>query len=138
MGRPLKMTETVGSSLKVGVLGNTSQTGNQLQFTGFVAGGTAKTGYASRQSGSKTFKVTTADGTADLVLTADSGANLVAGQCQLTATDSAGGTYFVSKISANHVTIGKLGSGTQFPLNSKVVWVTSGPVINVSVSLPVA
>ena len=31
MGRPLKLTETVEGTLKVGALGDTSQTGNQIQ-----------------------------------------------------------------------------------------------------------
>lgn len=138
MGRPLKLTETVDSKLKVGAIGNTAQSGNQIQFTGFVTGGSANTGYASRQTGSKTFKITTTDGTADLLLVARPSGSLSAGQCQLTATDSAGGTYYVSKITANHVTIGALGTGSQFSVGEKALWVFSGPVLNTSVSIPSA
>ena len=135
MGRPLKLTETVDSTLKVGQIGNTSQTGNQIQFTGFVTGGSANTGYASRQTGAKTFKITTTDGTADLALTAVASGSLTAGQCQLTATDSAGGTYYVSKITNNYVTLVP-NDGTQFSSGERAQWVFSGPVNGVSVSIP--
>jgi hypothetical protein len=138
MGRPLKLTESVNGTLKVGQIGNTSQSGSQIQFTGFVTGGSAKTGYATKQTGSTTFKITTADGTEDLKLTAVASGSLTAGQCQLTATDSASGTYYVSKITNNYVTIGALGTGTQFAVGAKALWVTSGPTINVSVSIPTA
>jgi hypothetical protein len=137
MGRPLKLTETVDSTLKVGQIGNTSQTGNQIQFTGFVTGGAAKTGYASRQTGAKTFKVTTADGTADLLLTAQASSSLSAGECQLTATDSDGDTYYVSKITNNYVTLVP-NDGSQFSSGARAQWVTSGPVDGVSVSIPTA
>jgi hypothetical protein len=137
MGRPLKLTETVDSTLKVGQIGNTSQTGNQIQFTGFVTGGAAKTGYASRQTGAKTFKVTTADGTADLLLTAQASGSLSAGECQLTATDSDGDTYYVSKITNNYVTLVP-NDGSQFSSGARAQWVTSGPVDGVSVSIPTA
>lgn len=137
MGRPLKLTETVDGQLKVGAIGDTAQSGNQIQFTGFVTGGSAVVGYASRQTGAKTFKITTADGTQDLQLIADASGNLVAGQCQLTATDSASGTYYVSKITNNYVTL-EPGTGTQFASGTRALWVTSGPTLNVSVSIPVA
>ena len=135
MGRPLKLTETVGGTLKVGQIGDTAQSGNQIQFTGFVTGGSANTGYASKQTGSKTFKITTGDGTADLVLTAVASGSLAAGECQLTATDSAGGTYYVSKITNNYVTLVPA-TGSQFSSGEKALWVFSSPVANVSVSIP--
>lgn len=138
MGRPLKLTKTVNGSVKTGIIGNTSLTGSQIRFTGYVTGGSANTGYASKQTGSTTFKITTTDGTADLKLTAVASGSLTAGQCQLTATDSAGGTYYVSKITNNYVTIGALGTGSQFEVGDKALWVTSGPTINVSVSIPTA
>lgn len=146
MGRPLKLAETVDSNVKApannttGTIGNTSVTGTtQIQFTGFVTGGSAKTGYATAQKGNKTFKITTADGTADLLLTAVASGSLTAGQCQLTATDSAGGTYYVSKITSRYVTLGALGTGTQFSAGQRALWVASGSEASgVSVSIPLA
>lgn len=146
MGRPLKLSETVGSSLKApaanttGTIGNTANTGaTQIQFTGFVTGGSANTGYATRQTGATTFKITTTDGTEDLKLTAVRAVALTAGQCQLTATDSAGGTYYVSKITSRYVTIGDLGTGSQFAVGDRALWVASGSEsAGVSVSIPLA
>jgi len=138
MGRPLKTAETVSTKLKVGAIGDTGLAGNQIQFYGFVTGGSAKTGYAVSQKGTRTFKITTADGTADLLLVAKASGSLAAGECQITATDSVGGTYYVSRISANNVTIGVLGTGTQFSVGAKVPWVFTGAVLNTSVALAAA
>jgi len=144
MGRPLKLAETVDGNLKVpsantsGTIGDTALAGaTQIQFTGFVTGGSANTGYASKQTGSKTFKVTTSDGTEDLLLTAVASGSLTAGQCQLTATDSAGGTYYVSKITSRYVTLVP-NDGTQWTSGQRALWVASGPVLNTSVSIPMA
>lgn len=145
MGRPLKLSETVTSVLKEpaantsGTIGNTSNTGaTQIQFTGFVTGGSAKTGYASKQTGSKTFKITTSDGTEDLLLTAVASGSLTAGQCQLTATDSDGGTYYVSKITSRYVTLVR-NDGTQFSNGDRSLWVASGSEESgVSVSIAMA
>ena len=145
MGRPLKLSETVDSSLKApaagttGTIGNTANTGaTQIQFTGFVTGGSANTGYAIRQTGSKTFRITTTDGTGDLLLTAVASGSLTAGQCQLTATDSAGGTYYVSKITSRYVTLVP-NDGTQFSSGDRALWVASGSEsAGVSVSIPLA
>ena len=137
MGRPLKMTETVSGSLKVGVLGDTSQAGNQIQFIGFVTSGSANNGYATAQKGATTFKITTSDGTEDLVLTTVASGSLTAGQCQLTATDSASGTYYVSKITSNFVTLVPV-TGSQFASGDRATWVTSSPSAGVSVSIVTA
>lgn len=137
MGRPLKLTKAVDSTTKVGQIGDTSQAGNQIQFTGFVTGGSANTGYASRQTGAKTFKITTSDGTADLLLTAQASGSLSAGECQLTATDSDGNTYYVSKITNNWATLVP-NDGTQFSSGARARWVYSGPASGVSVSIPAA
>ena len=145
MGRPLKLAETVAGILKLpaanttGTIGDTALSGStQIQFTGYVTGGSANTGYASKQTGSKTFKVTTSDGTEDLLLTAVASGSLAAGQCQLTATDSAGGTYYVSKITSRYVTLVP-NDGTQWSSGQKALWVASGSeVLNTSVSIPLA
>lgn len=138
MGRPLKTAEIVSGALKVGAIGDTALAGNQIQFNGFITGGSAKAGSAIAQKGTRTFKITTADGTADLFLVAKASGSLLAGECQITATDSAGGTYYVNRISANNVTIGALGTGTQFAVGTKVPWVFVGPVLNTSVALAAA
>ncbi|CAB4129421.1 hypothetical protein UFOVP116_2 [uncultured Caudovirales phage] len=101
MGRPLKLTKTVDSTLKVGVIGDTAQPGTQIQVTAFIPGGTAPvTGYIVKQIGSRRFKVTTADGTGICTLTTDA---VVEGTCSITATTEAGATFSVSKITAKRV-----------------------------------
>ena len=145
MGRPLKLAETVDSTAKspaagtTGTIGNTSAAGStQIQFTGFVSGGSANTGYATRQTGSKTFKITTSDGTQDLLLTAVASGSLTAGQCQLTATDSDANTYYVSKITSRYVTLVP-NDGTQFSSGQRALWVASGSEVSgESVSIPLA
>ena len=146
MGRPLKLSETVSGALKApatnttGTIGNTGNSGStQIQFTGFVTGGSANTGYAIAQKGSKRFRITTGDGTETLQLTAVASGTLTAGECQLTATDSDGNTYYVSKITSRYVTIGALGTGSQFAVGDRALWVASGSeVLNTSVSIPLA
>jgi len=145
MGRPLKLSETVDSKLKApaanttGTIGNTSNAGStQIQFTGFVTGGSANTGYATKQAGAKTFKITTSDGTENLLLTAVASGSLTAGQCQLTATDSNGDTYYVSKITSRYVTLVP-NDGSEFTSGQRALWVASGSEVDgVSVSIPLA
>lgn len=145
MGRPLKLSETVNGALKApaanttGTIGNTGNTGStQIQFTGFVTGGSAGNGYAIAQKGSKRFRITTGDGTETLQLTAAASGSLVAGQCQLTATDSDGGEYYVSKITSRYVTLVP-NDGTQFASGQRALWVASGSEVEgVSVSIPLA
>ena len=145
MGRPIKLAETVDGNVKTpsanttGTIGNTSVTGStQIQFTGFVTSGSANTGYATAQKGNKTFKITTSDGTEDLILTPVASGALAAGQCQLTATDSDGDTYNVSKISSRYVTLTPV-DGTQFTTGQRALWVASGSEESgVSVSIPMA
>ena len=135
MGRPLKLTKTVATTLKVGQIGDTALAGSQIQFTGFVTGGSANTGFASKQSATRTFRITTSDGTERLRLVPAASGSLAAGQCQLTATDSAGGTYHVSKITRNLVTLVPV-TGTQFASGERAKWVFSGPTLDFSVSIP--
>ena len=145
MGRPIKTARIVSGNLKepaantTGTIGDTALAGStQIQFTGFVTGGSANTGPANSQKGSKTFNITTSDGTEDLILTAVASGSLAAGQCQLTATDSNGDTYNVSKITSRYVTLDPV-DGTEFASGERATWVASGSeVAGVSVSIPLA
>jgi hypothetical protein len=147
MGRPLKMTETVvgvgGNTLKVGAIGNTNQTGNQIQLSAFLplntdtvnyisgSGGTsARASYILKQKSSRRFTCVNATdgvGICKLVVSSPS-----AGECRITATDSAGGTYYVSKISGKKATLIRA-TGTQFADGASVAWNLIGAVLNQSV-----
>jgi hypothetical protein len=102
----------------------------------FVTSGSANATTNIIQKGNKKFRVTTSDGTETCVLTSVASGSLGAGQCQITGTDSAGGTYFASKITGRHFHVGALGTGSQFAVGDKALLVASGPVENVSLSVP--
>ena len=146
MGRPLKLTETVSGTLKVGAIGDTAQTGNQIQVTAYLppntstdyisgSGGTgARSSYIKRQRSSKRFTcVNSTDGTGicKLVTTAP-----VAGECRMFATDSGGGTYYVSKISGRKATLVQYGAGAwQFANGTSVAWVLVSPTATKNVQI---
>jgi hypothetical protein len=138
MGRPLKKQVGVPANTS-GTIGPTGGAGStQIQFTGVVTGGSANTGGANSQKGAKTFNITTSDGTEDLLLVAVASGSLTDGQCQLTATDSDAGTYYVSKLTSNYVTLVP-NDGVQFTSGQRAKWVASGSEVSgVSVSIPLA
>ena len=125
MGRPLNKRN----------LGDTGATGSQIQVSADVDGNGAANGYIEAQKGSKRFKVTTAAGTAVCgIVTAAAAAE---GEVAITMTDSAGGTYFVSKISGRTCSM-VANTGTQFSDGTKVAWNNSAAVVNESVIITVA
>jgi len=142
MGRPIKSAETVGGTSKVASsgttlpIGSSALGGNQIIMKAYVTGGSAQDTTNVIQKGNKKFRVTTATGTETCVLTSVVHGSLAAGQCQITGTDSAGGTYFASKITGRHFHVGALGTGSQFAVGDKALLVASGPVENVSLSVP--
>ena len=142
MGRPIKSAETVGGTSKVASsgttlpIGSSGLGGNQIIMKAFVTGGSAQDTTNVIQKGNKKFRVTTATGTETCVLTSVVHGSLAAGQCQITGTDSAGGTYFASKITGRHFHVGALGTGSQFAVGDRALLVASGPAENVSLSVP--
>ena len=142
MGRQIKSAETVGGTSKVAAantalpIGSSGLSGNQMIMQAFVTSGSANATTNIIQKGNKKFRVTTSDGTETCVLTSVASGSLSAGQCQITGTDSAGGTYFASQITGRHFVVGALGTGSQFAVGDKALLVASGPVENVSVSVP--
>lgn len=142
MGRPIKSAETVGGTSKVAAantalpIGSSGLSGNQMIMQAFVTSGSANATTEIIQKGNKKFRVTTSDGTETCVLTAVVHGSLAAAQCQITGTDSDGGTYFASQITGRHFVVGALGTGSQFAVGDKALLVASGPVENVSLSVP--
>ena len=142
MGRPIKSAETVGGTSKIRSngtalpIGSSGLAGNQIIMKGFVDGASAQDTTNIIQKGTKKFRCTTAGGTETLTLVAVVHGSITSGQCHITGTDSAGGTYFASKITGRHFHVGALGTGSQFSVGDKALMVASGPVENVSVSVP--
>ena len=120
MGRPLNKRN----------LGDTGDTGSQISVSADVDGVAGVAGYIVRQRGSKRFEVTTAAGTAvcSLVASATTGQ----GTMSINVTDSALGTYYVSKISSRTCTV-EPNTGTEFSAGDKVVWNRDAAVLNESV-----
>lgn len=103
-----------------GALGSsTNQENAIIAYAKTTSGGTSKPADIIKQRSTTRFKVTTADGTAICKL--KSSAVSAAGEMTITATDSAGGTYFVTKIGAHKCTVIQ-GTGSQFDDGSSVPW----------------
>lgn len=104
-----------------------------LIFAKTTSGGTSQVGDILAQKGRSSFLIKTADGTARCTL--KSSAVSAAGECTITATDSASGTYFVTKISAHRCTVVP-GTGTQFTSGQSVPWTFGNASNGVSVKIP--
>lgn len=101
---------------------------------------TARTSTILKQEASHRYLVQNSDGDGQCKLTAS--ASLTAGQMSITATDSVGGTYYVTKLTSRKalLTPTAAGGGTQFPSGTYAKWLRSSagsPVLNVSVTIPV-
>jgi hypothetical protein len=92
----------------------------------------SKIGDIVRQVGARRFKVRTADGVAVCSLK-DSAVSSV-GEMTITATDSDGGTYFVTKITAHKVSLTQ-GTGEQFATGSSIPWTFGAAVEGYSVKV---
>ena len=125
MGRPLNKRN----------IGDTAGAGAQIAVAADVDGNGSAAGYIVAQKGSKRFKVYTAAGTEVCALVAE--IPTAAKKFSISATDSAGGTYFVSKISGRTATLVQ-NTGTQFTSKSKVAWNLSAAELNKSVILAIA
>ena len=123
-------TGTQGTLTLTGVL--TTGATNAIAISAYVPGGSsAVAGDIVAQKGSKTYRVTTAQGTGECVLVA--AAIPTEGQMNITATDSAGGTYYVKKLT-NRTVVVVPATGSQFAEDAKVKWADSA-VINESVAI---
>lgn len=123
MGRPLKASKTVNGVAILGAIGKASEPGEQLKMSAFVTGGSALDTNDIVQKGTHRFRCTTYDGTEICTLVAKAPGALVAGECCLEAADQQGNTYYVSRISANWIEIGALGTGSQVAVGDRVQWV---------------
>lgn len=118
---------TVALTADSGPVGSSTNQENAIvPYAKTTDGGSSKPADIIKQVGSKRFQVRTADGVAICALK-DSAASST-GEMTITATDSAGGTYFVTKISNRKATIVQ-NTGTQFGSGVTVAW-TFGDAVN--------
>ena len=96
------------------------------------AGAEVTTGDIIKQVSGRRYKVQTSGGVGvcKLVTTADLGVN----EMSITATDSAGGTYFVRKLTARKAVL-VAGTGTQFATGTTAMWTFGSAVVNTTVTI---
>lgn len=85
-----------------------------------------------RQVGTRSYVVETSDGVGRCTL--KSSAATAAGEMNIIATDSASGTYYVTKLTNRKAWITR-GTGTEFATGDVVAWTLGSAVLNTSVSI---
>lgn len=126
------ITFATGGADATGTAVVTATRTNAISVTAFVTGGSNLVADIEAQKAAKRFKVTTTTGTEVCALVT---ATPAAGkQMRITAVDSNGDTYFISKISARTCTVVR-GTGTEFAEGAKVKWTKGSAVLNDSVSI---
>ena len=124
-------------------------TANTIQANAFIS--VASGGLGGRLSditsvkGSRRYRVTNNEGTDTVrliksteVAAANTGVGPhAAGLMTISATDSAGGTYFVTKLDGRTVTVSPAGAapGGQFAANAQAIWSVNAAVLNTTVKL---
>jgi fibronectin-binding autotransporter adhesin len=137
-----------GGSL-LSVLAAAVTTANTIQANAFIS--VASGGLGGRLSditsvkGSRRYRVTNDQGTDTVrliksteVAAANTGVGPhAAGLMTISATDSAGGTYFVTKLDGRTATVSPAGAtpGGEFAANAQVIWSMNAAVINTTVKL---
>ena len=126
-------TGTLGTTTLTAVL--TTGTQDVIAATAFLLGGSNLSADMIAQKGDITYRVETADGIGECSLVNDDPA--AAGEMAIIATDSASGTYYVTKLYNNTVRLDPTnGTGVQFGLGDKVEWAKDGvAVVNYSVDI---
>jgi hypothetical protein len=124
--------ETTGTATAVLTSGASARV-NGIAAYAFVTGGSNKLADIIKQDSATKYKVRTADGVMVCSLVTDGVAN-AAGEMTITATDSAGGTYFVKKLTARQAVIVR-NTGTQFVTGQRVKWTFGSAVEGTTVTV---
>jgi hypothetical protein len=104
-----------------GVISTTGNQENAIVMTAFLTGGSATTVDIIRQVSGRRYKVT--DGTRTGVVQLQSTLADAAGECSIAATDSAGGEYFVTKLTGRKATVTRAGgSGWLYATGQAAPW----------------
>lgn len=82
-------------------------------------GGSSKVADIVKQTGSKRYRVTTADGTVDAYLKASAATS--ASEMTIVGTDEASGTYFITKLTSHSALVTR-GTGTVHATGARVGW----------------
>ena len=123
---------TIVLTADTGAVGSSTNQENAILAYANTTNNGSKVADIIKQRSTKRFKVKTADGTA--ICTLKSSAVSATGDMTIIATDSAGGTYYVTKIGARRCTLTQ-GTGTQFATDSSIPWTFGSAVLNTSVKI---
>jgi hypothetical protein len=105
-----------------GIQGELGNNENAIKCFAFVTGGSRKIGDIIKQVSTDRYKVETADGEMICQLVTDGVAN-AAGEMDITVVDTAGKTYYVSKITAHRATLVQYGAaGHLFSTGESAAW----------------
>jgi hypothetical protein len=105
-----------------GIQGELGNNENAIKCFAFVTGGSRKIGDIIKQVSTDRYKVETADGEMICQLVTDGVAN-AAGEMDITVVDTAGKTYYVSKITAHRATLVQYGAaGHVFSTGESAAW----------------
>ena len=102
-----------------GIVGTTGNQENAIQMVAFLTGGSAGAVDIIRQVSTNRYKVT--DGTRTGIVALQTTEANAAGEGSILATDAAGDTYYVTKLTAHKATL-KRGTGTVYTDGAAVPW----------------
>lgn len=128
---PAVSTTPSGNATLTAVLANTNE--NSISMLAQLPGGSAQISDIVKQVSTDRYRVTNSDGTG-IVQLQTTAAN-AAGECSIEATDSAGGTYYVTKLTSRRATL-TAGTGTQFASGTSVQWTLGTATLNSTVKIP--
>jgi hypothetical protein len=130
--------QTVTMLVDSGIIGTTGNQENAIVMTAFLEGGSATTVDIIRQVNGRRYKVTdgtrTTNGTTIPHVELQPTLANAAGECSILATDSDGGEYFVTKLTAHKATVTR-STGTQFATDEAVQWTFDTPTAGVTVKI---
>jgi hypothetical protein len=116
-----------------GNVGATTNQENAIRMTAYLTGGSAGEVDIIKQVSTRRYKVTDGTRTGIVALTATEAD--AAGEGSILATDSASGTYYVTKLTAHKATLTR-GTGTQFATGQAIQWTfgaaTEGATVQLS------
>ena len=120
------LTQSVTGTTVLGTSAVVGQNENAISMVAFLTGGSAGAVDIIKQVSTDRYKVT--DGTRTGIVELTSTLADAAGEASIAATDSAGGEYFVTKLTARRATVTRAGgSGHLYATNESAPWSFDAP-----------
>ena len=120
------VTGTTVMITDTGLIGTAGNQENAINMVAYLTGGSAVEVDIIKQVSTDRYKVT--DGTRTGIVQLSSTLADAAGECSIAATDSAGGQYFVTKLTARRATVTRAGgSGWLYATNESAPWSFDAP-----------